>query len=199
MSTTTIENMSPDFGGEILARHWWVYLLRGLAGVLFGLLAFILPSITLLSLIILFAAYSLVNGIFSFVLAARAPRGSRVGGLVLTGVLGLLAGLIAFLLPAATAFAFVMLIGAWAIVTGVMEVAAAIKLRKIIHDEWLLALAGVATIGFGVLVLFMPSAGALALVWWIGAYGFAFGILLIVLAFKLRGRQHGGHIQHAGA
>jgi len=167
--------------------NWWVLALRGLVAVLFGVLAFVWPGATLITLIWLFGAFALVNGLLSLVLAAKAPKGyPRLGSLILGGLLGILAGLLTFVMPGITALGLLMLIAAWAIVTGIMEVIAAIKLRKVITNEWLLILAGIASVAFGVILFLQPAAGALALIWWIGIWALIFGILLIVLAFRMR-------------
>ena len=167
--------------------NWWLLALRGLVAVLFGVLAFVWPGATLITLVWLFGAFALVNGLLSLILAAKAPKGyPRIGSLILGGLLGILAGLLTFVMPGITALGLLMLIAAWAIVTGIMEVVAAIRLRKIIANEWLLFLAGIASVAFGVILFLQPAAGALALIWWIGAWALVFGILLIVLAFRMR-------------
>jgi uncharacterized membrane protein HdeD (DUF308 family) len=172
---------------DLLARNWWLLALRGLAGVLFGILAFIWPGITLVVLVYLFGAFALVNGILSLVLAWYAPRGyPRFGALILGGILSIAAGLIAFFLPGITALGLLIMIAAWAIVIGIIEIVAAVQLRKVITNEWLLILAGIASVAFGVVLLLYPRAGALVLVWWLGAYALVFGILLMILAFRLR-------------
>jgi uncharacterized membrane protein HdeD (DUF308 family) len=172
---------------ETLSRNWWLLALRGVAAVLFALLAFMWPGATLLTLVWLFGAFALVNGILSFVLATKAPKGyPRFGSLILGGLLGILAGLLTFVMPGITALGLLILIASWALVTGILEIIAAIKLRKEIDNEWLLILAGLASVAFGVLLLLQPAAGALVLIWWIGAYAFVFGILLLVLAFRMR-------------
>lgn len=172
---------------KLLARHWWVFALRGVVAVLFGVLAFVWPGITLLTLIFLFGGYSIANGILSLILAAKTPKGyPRFTGLILPGIFSLAAGVIAFIVPGITALALLLLIATWAIVNGVMEIVAAIRLRKEITNEWMLILAGLASVIFGVLFLIWPGAGALAMVWWIGAFAIVFGILLVALAFRLK-------------
>ncbi len=172
---------------DLLTRNWWLLALRGLAAVLFGVLAFVWPGATLISLVWLFGAFALVNGILSFALAAKAPKGyPRFGSLILGGLLGILAGLLAFVMPAITALGLLILIAVWAMLTGILEIVAAIKLRKEINNEWLLILVGILSLVFGVLLLLQPGAGALVLIWWIGAYALVFGILLFILAFRMR-------------
>lgn len=184
------DNLMMAGGGTVahlLTSNWWLLLLRGLVAVLFGILAFAWPGITLLTLIYLFGWYALVNGILSFFLAAKAPRGhTRIASLILGGLISILAGLLTFFMPGITALGLLILIAAWAIVNGIMEIVAAIKLRKVITNEWLLVLAGLASIVFGVLLFLQPGAGALVLVWWIGSFALVFGILLAILAFKMR-------------
>jgi uncharacterized membrane protein HdeD (DUF308 family) len=172
---------------DLLTHNWWLLALQGLAGVLFGLLAFVWPGITLLTLVCFFGAYALINGILSFVLAYRAPKGyPRFGSLIIGGLLSIAAGILTFVTPGLTALALLILIAAWAIVTGFMEIIAAVRLRKVIAHEWLLIVAGIASVLFGFLLLFQPGAGALVLIWWIGAYAVFFGFLLILLAFRMR-------------
>src|SRR5258707_1061226 len=154
--TTSFETMA-----DLLARYWWLLALRGLAGVLFGILAFIWPGITLFVLVCLFGAYALVNGVLSLILAWKAPKGfPQFGSLILGGILGIAAGLITFFMPGITALGLVIVIAAWAIVVGVMEIVAAIKLRKIITREWLWILAGTLSVAFGILLLLQPAVGA---------------------------------------
>jgi uncharacterized membrane protein HdeD (DUF308 family) len=172
---------------DLLTRNWWLLALRGLAAVLFGVIAFVWPGATLITLVWLFGAFALVNGFLSLVLAAKVPKGyPRFGSLILGGLLGILAGLLAFVMPAITALGLIILIAAWAMVTGILEIVAALKLRKEINNEWLLILVGILSLVFGVLLLLQPAAGALVLIWWIGAYALVLGILLFVLAFRMR-------------
>ena len=175
---------------SILARNWWAIALRGLFAVLFGVAAFIWPGITLAVLVLLWGAYALVDGIFALVAAVRAAeRRATWWPLVLEGILGIVAGVLTFLWPGITALVLLYLITAWAILTGIAEIVAAVRLRRVLTGEWLLGLAGVVSIVFGVLLIVFPGAGALAVVWLIGAYALVFGIVLIVLGFRLRGVQ----------
>ena len=172
---------------DLFARKWWVVALRGVVAVLFGVLAFVWPGITLLTLVYLYSAYALINGILAFILAFSAPKGyPRFGSLILQGLVSIVVGVIAFLMPGITALAFVILIAAWAIITGIFEIVAAVRLRKVITREWLLVLAGVLSVLFGVVVVALPAAGILALVWWIGSFSLLLGVLLIASAFRIR-------------
>lgn len=175
----------------ILSRNWWVFLLRGILAVIFGILAFIWPGTTLLTLIILFGAYALVDGIFA-IIAGVAGYGTteRWWAEVIEGVLGMVIGLMTLLWPGATALVVLYFIAAWAIVTGILEIAAAIQMRRYISGEWLLFLSGAVSVLFGVLLFIFPEAGALSLIAFIGAFAILFGSLLIVLALRLRSLPH---------
>jgi uncharacterized membrane protein HdeD (DUF308 family) len=170
-----------------LARNWWVLVVRGVLAVVFGILAFVLPGATVAALVILFGAFMLVDGLFALVSAwRRADRRTSWWPFVLEGLSGIAIGVITFMWPGVTAFALLYLIAAWAFVTGVFEIVAAIRLRKEIRGELVLALIGLASIIFAVLVILFPGEGAVAIVWAIGAYAVVFGILLIVLGLRLR-------------
>jgi uncharacterized membrane protein HdeD (DUF308 family) len=182
---------------ETLVRNWWMLALRGVAAVLFGLAAFIWPSITLTVLVLLFGAYAFVDGILALLAASRlhGDMGSeRWWALLVEGLVGVAAGILTFIWPSITTLVLLYLIAAWAVVTGVFEILTAIRLRKEVANEWMLALAGVASVVFGVLLAIHPSTGAVAVVWLIGAYAIVFGLLLLALAFRLRG--HKGAFQH---
>jgi uncharacterized membrane protein HdeD (DUF308 family) len=184
-------NQNTDATGTQMARllggNWKLLVLRGLLAIVFGILAFMWPGMTLIALVYLFGAYALVNGVIAFTIAARAPKGfPRFGGLIFEGIFSILAGIGAFLIPGITAFALLILIASWAIVTGIFEIVAAIRLRKVIENEWLLILAGILSTIFGVLLLMRPAAGAVAMVFWIAGFAIAFGILLIAAAFRVR-------------
>jgi uncharacterized membrane protein HdeD (DUF308 family) len=172
----------------LLSRNWWALALRGLAAILFGILAFAWPGITLFVLVIFFGAYMLVDGIFAIVAAVRAAgEQARWWLMLVEGILGVVVGLVTFFWPGLTAFALLYLIAAWAIVTGIMEIAAAIRLRREMVGEWALILGGAFTVLFGVLLVVIPArAGLLSLTWLIGAYAVVFGVLLVVLAFRVR-------------
>jgi uncharacterized membrane protein HdeD (DUF308 family) len=170
-----------------LARNWWVVALRGVLGILFGVMAFLWPGITLAVLVIFFGAYALVDGIFALVAGATsAGENERWWVMVLQGLAGIAAGLVTFFWPGITAIALLAVIAAWAIVTGVLEIAAAVRLRKEIEGEWLLALSGICSVVLGLLLIVWPAAGALAFVWLVGSYAIISGILLIAVALRLR-------------
>jgi len=182
-----VDSTIEDSIAELFQHNWWVLALRGLAAVLFGILAFIWPGITIFTLVLLFGAYALVNGILALVISFKGPRRiRRFGSLIFGGLISVAAGVIAFIWPGMTAFSLVIVIAAWAIVNGIAEIVAAIRLRKEITGEWLLVVAGIASILFGIALFLNPFIGALVLVWWIGGFTFAFGILLIVLGFRMR-------------
>jgi uncharacterized membrane protein HdeD (DUF308 family) len=171
-----------------LARNWWALALRGLVAVLFGLLTFLIPGITLVTLVLLFGAYALADGVFNVIAFFRVA--SHHWALLTEGVVGIIAGILTFVWPAITALVLLYLIAFWAIFTGLLEIIAGIRLRKAIASEWLLLVMGVLSLLFGVFILFAPGAGALAIVLWIGAYALVFGTTLLVLAFRLRGHRH---------
>jgi uncharacterized membrane protein HdeD (DUF308 family) len=174
-----------------LARNWWLLLLRGIAGIVFGVLALAWPGLTLLTLIILYGAYMLVTGAFEIGAAILGPGGAGPRWwLALIGLCGVIIGIGTFVWPGVTALVLLLFIAAWAIVTGVLEIVGAIKLRKEIDNEWALILSGVVSVLFGLAVAILPGAGALALVWAIGLFAIAIGVLSCVLAFRLRAHAH---------
>jgi uncharacterized membrane protein HdeD (DUF308 family) len=175
----------------LISAKWWSFVVRGLLAIIFGILALIMPGPTLLALVLLFGIYSVADGIFNIMGAFTVEREqTRWWVLLIEGIVSIAAGVIAFVLPGLTALALLYLIAAWAVVTGVLEIAAAIRLRRHIKGEWLLALAGVLSVVFGALIALRPGVGALAIVWWIGAYAIAFGALLIALGLRIRQLVH---------
>lgn len=178
-----------DALSEVLADSWWAVGLRGLLGIAFGLICLLVPAAAILALILLFSAYMLVDGVLAIVSGIKAARnGERWGLLILEGVVDLAAGVIAFLWPAITTVAFVILIAVWAIISGALMLAAAFTL-KIDHGRWWLALGGIASVIFGIVLLIAPVVGAVVLTWWLGAYAIVFGVMLLVLAFQLHGKK----------
>jgi uncharacterized membrane protein HdeD (DUF308 family) len=175
----------------VLVRNWWALALRGVAAVLFGLIAFLMPGVTLAALVLLFGAYSLVDGVFSIIAGIRAAeRHERWWPFVLEGLLSILVGVIAFLRPLLAAVVLLYFVAAWAILTGVIRISAAIRLRKQIQGEWMLILNGALSVLLGIFLMFLPGAGFVTLVWWLGAYATIYGITLITLAFRLRAHRN---------
>jgi uncharacterized membrane protein HdeD (DUF308 family) len=162
-------------------------IVRGIVGLVIGLLAMLWPGVTIAVLVVIFGVYALIDGLSNLF---HGLRRSRTHGpswaMALQGLVGIAAGVVAFIWPTITAFAVVILIGAWALVTGVFEIIAAIRLRREIRGEWLLALSGVLSVAFGVLIFFFPAAGAIGIAWILGAYAAAAGVVLVVLGMRLR-------------
>ena len=172
---------------KVLAQNWWTLALRGAVAMIFGLIAFFIPQVTLYALTILFGAYALIDGIVSLGAAIDVGRsGEHWWGLVFEGVAGVLAAVCTLIWPALTLLVLIFIIAAWAVVTGILEIVAAIQLRRHMAGEWLLIVAGAASILFGVLLFAAPGPGAIVLAWWMGAYIFIFGLLMLGLAFRLR-------------
>ena len=170
-----------------LAKNWWSLVIRGVAAILLGVVTFAWPGITLAALVLLYGAYALVDGVMAIIGAVRAAQShERWGALLIEGVAGIAAAAITILWPGITALALGIVIASWAIVTGVFELVAAVRLRKHITGEWLLALAGIASIAFGVLIIIAPLAGALVIALWVGAYTLVFGVLMVALGLRLR-------------
>jgi uncharacterized membrane protein HdeD (DUF308 family) len=175
--------------GTMLAANWWAVALRGLFAVLFGVLTFAWPGITIATLVILFAAYLLVDGVFGIVAAVRAAtHHGRWGLLLLEGIVDILAGIAVFVWPAAAVIVYVYLIAGWAIVSGGLMLGAAFAM-SLEHGRWWLALGGVVSVIWGILLFLSPAAGAVVLALWLGAYALVFGITLLILAFRLRARH----------
>jgi uncharacterized membrane protein HdeD (DUF308 family) len=183
-----------------IASRWGWVVLRGVFAIVLGFLAFAHPGTLGLTLVLMFAGYAFVSGIATFVTAVQGGRAGapRWGTLMLEALLSIGVGIVAVLWPATTALAFIWVLGAWAVISGVLEMASAVRLRKLIEHEWALGLAGLLSFTFGALLLLRPALGGLAVVWWLGAYAVSFGILMIVVGFRLRGVAHalgdGGHL-----
>jgi uncharacterized membrane protein HdeD (DUF308 family) len=170
-----------------LSRYWWVLVVRGIIAILFGVFAFTLPLATLSALVLVFGAYALVDGIFAIAAAVAGRRLTPHWWVVLlTGLLGIGVGALTLFNPAITAVALLVYIAAWAVAVGVLQVVAAVRLRREITGEWWLALGGILAIAFGVMLMARPSAGALALLWLIGAYAIVWGIMLLIGGFDIR-------------
>ena len=185
----------------VLVRNWWALALRGVAAIVFGLIAFVRPGVTLAALVLLFGAYALVDGVFAIVAGIRAAeRHERWWPFALEGLVSIIAGLITFVMPLATAAALLYLVGFWAIFSGVFRIAAAIRLRREIRGEWLLILNGLLAIVFGVLAIGMPGPALVTLVWFIGGYALVIGVVLVGLGFRLRSHKSrmAAHARPAG-
>ncbi|MBO3748265.1 HdeD family acid-resistance protein [Streptosporangiaceae bacterium NEAU-GS5] len=171
---------------EAVSSTWWVIAVRGVLAILFGLMAIIWPKITVLALVILFGVYAIVNGGFALYAAFRGGGGQSRGWLAFSGIVGIVAGIVVLVWPKITTFALLLLIAIWFIVTGVMEIIAAIVLHREIDSEWMLVLSGALSVIFGLLLLIWPASGAIAIVWLIGVFAIVFGIALLYLAFRVK-------------
>src|SRR6516225_4150820 len=171
-----------------LADNWWLLLLRGIAAIAFGSLAFFWPGLTLVTLTLLWGAYALMDGVIAIWAAVNASGGDAGPRwwLGLSGVAGILTGVVTFYYTGTTTLVLLMFIAVWAIIIGILQIWGAIVLRKVLQHEWLLILSGVLSIAFGVILMAQPGAGALAFAWMIAWYAIFFGCLYVALAFKLK-------------
>jgi uncharacterized membrane protein HdeD (DUF308 family) len=179
---------------DALIRNWWAVVLRGVVALLFGVLTIVNPGLTVAVLVVMFGAYAVVNGLFTIIQAVASRHGERHwAALVVSGVLSVALGLLTFFMPGLTAMVLLYLIATWAIIVGITEIMTAVRLRKVVTGEWLLIVAGVLSLIFGVFLIVFPGAGAIAVALWIGTYAIMLGVLLIALGFRLRrwGRAHG--------
>jgi len=172
---------------EALKRYWWVPVIRGISGIVFGIIAFAYPGLALATLVLLFGAWVLIDGVFRIV-GATAGRASDPdwGFHLVVGILGVVIGVFTFRAPGITALALIIYIAAWALMVGAVEIALAIKLRREMKGEWFLILMGLASIIFAALLLWNPGPGALALLWLIASYAIVFGVLAVIFGFRLR-------------
>ena len=183
---------------EQLIKNWWMLALRGLLAIVFGVIAFLQPDVTVVALVWLWGAYALTDGIFTVVASVKAAeQGKSWGMLMFDGICGIAAGVIAFTWTGITAVTLFYLVAAWAVVSGIFEIAAAISLRKVIEGEWMLGLSGVLSILLGVVLMANPGAGLVATVWMIGGYAILFGIVTIALSFKLKALGQPSNQSHA--
>src|SRR5436309_15826981 len=172
---------------ETLKRHWWVPVIRGIAAIVFGVIAFVYPGLTVAVLVLLFGAWVLVDGIFRVIGAIGHRASDKEWGFdLIIGIVGIIIGFLTFHAPQITALALIIYIAAWALMIGATEIALAIKMRREIKGEWFLILMGLCSIVFAVMLLWNPLPGALALVWLIGSYAIVFGVLGIIFGFRLR-------------
>lgn len=170
-----------------LSQNWWAVALRGVAAIIFGALALAWPGLAFTALVLVFGIYALWDGVFAIVsVLTRHTGGNHRWFMLLEGVVSLITGIVTFAFPDIAGVALLYLIAAWAVVTGILELVAAIRLRREITGEWLLALGGIASVVFGIVIALFPAAGIVAVTWLIGAYAIVFGVLLLFLAFRLR-------------
>jgi uncharacterized membrane protein HdeD (DUF308 family) len=184
MSQTTTYPLPSVLGP--LARNWWLVLLRGIAAVIFGILTFVWPGITLVTLVLLYGAFAFVDGVFALWAGIAGGAPAPRWWLILIGLLGIGVGIITAVLPGMTALVLLYFIAFWAIVMGVMEIIGAIRLRKEIDNEWMLVASGIVSVLFGIILIVAPGAGALGVLFVIGVYAVIYGATLIGLAFRLR-------------
>jgi uncharacterized membrane protein HdeD (DUF308 family) len=170
-----------------LSQNWWLVVLRGVLAILFGIAAFAWPGITLLTLVLFFGVYAIIDGVIAIVTGlSRTRETPRWWMFLLEGLLNIAAGIVALLMPGLATLVLIYILASWAVITGILEIAAAIRLRHEITNEWFLALGGVLSIGLGILLFLQPAAGSLAIIWTIAAYAVLFGILLVILGVRLR-------------
>ena len=175
---------------QALAFYWWLILLRGICAILFGVLTFIWPGVTLFTLVLLYGAFALADGIFALAAAITGGTATSRWWLAIVGLLGIAAGVVTFLWPGMTAVVLKLFIACWAIAIGIMQIIGAIQLRKEIDNELLLIAGGVLSVIFGLILLLQPAVGVLALLFTIGAYAILYGILLVSFSLRLRRRAH---------
>jgi uncharacterized membrane protein HdeD (DUF308 family) len=169
-----------------LIRNWWLFALRGLFAVVFGVVAFVWPEVTRLALVLWFGAYLVLDAILALVIGIGPLRGTRWWPMIVTGLVGIVAGMLVLVWPDTAALTLLYLVAIWAVAKGVLEIAAAIVFRREIENEWALGLTGLASITFGVLLVAFPQAGLVGMTWTIGAYSLVAGLAQLVLAFHLR-------------
>jgi uncharacterized membrane protein HdeD (DUF308 family) len=186
MQSTTSVTLPDHPVLHALAKNWWLLLLRGIAAIVFGVLAFAWPGLTLLTLIFLYGAYALADGVIAIIAAITGGAPAGRGWLAIVGILGIAVGALTFMLPGMTALILLFTMAGWAVAIGVFQIIGAIRLRKEIDNEWFLILSGAISVLFGLGVVVNPGAGAVALVWVIATYAIVAGVLYIGLAFRLK-------------
>lgn len=169
-----------------LIRNWWLFALRGVFAIVFGVVAFVWPEVTRLALVLWFGAYLVLDAILALVIGIGPLRGTRWWAMIVTGLVGIVAGVLVLIWPDTAALTLLYLVAIWAVAKGVLEIAAAIAFRREIENEWALGLTGLASIALGVLLVAFPQAGLVGLTWAIGAYSLVAGVAQLVLAFRLR-------------
>ncbi len=182
----------------MLSDHWWLMLVRGIIAILFGILAFAQPGITLATLVILFGAFAFADGILAVWTAiTRRQEEENWGLLLLGGLIGIGIGIVTWIAPGVTALTLLFYVAIWAVAIGMLEIVGAIRLRKVIQGEWLLIVAGVVSVAVGIALMARPGAGALAVLWLIASYAIVYGLTLIALSFRLRSFGHRMHERFA--
>ncbi|WP_052081387.1 HdeD family acid-resistance protein [Paracoccus halophilus] len=177
---------------RVMAANWWVVLLRGIAAILFGLLALIWPGLTVYALLLVFGGYAIFDGIMAITVGfQRRTADEGWWSWALDGFLSIVIGLMALFWPAATALVFVIWMAAWAVIAGIFRIIAAIRLRRDIQGEWALGLSGLLLAVWGILMAMIPAAGLLSIAWLIGTFALLIGVAMIVLALRLRGMRQG--------
>jgi uncharacterized membrane protein HdeD (DUF308 family) len=189
MSTDAL-NPRPRIMLHAMAKNWWLFLLRGLAAVIFGVIAFMMPGIGIASLVILYGAYAFVDGIVALAAAFSGEAKDQRWWLAAIGLLGLAVGVLTLMMPGVTAMALLYFIAFWSIAIGVMQIIGAIRLRNEIDNEWWLGLGGLLSVLLGVFMIAMPGAGALGLIWAIASFAIIYGVTLIMLSFRLKKHSH---------
>jgi uncharacterized membrane protein HdeD (DUF308 family) len=176
---------------NLLARNWWSVGIRGVAAIALGIVALVSPNIALLSLVYVFGAYALVDGVFAIISAVRGDPATRGHGfyVAVIGIAGIIAGIGSFVLPEITALTLLYIVAIWAIITGAFAILAAYRLRKEIEGELFMAIGGIASIAFGILAIVFPGSGLLSIIWLLGVYAIIFGVSLLALAWRLRSLQ----------
>jgi uncharacterized membrane protein HdeD (DUF308 family) len=196
-STFASHDVKTEDMSAVLAQNWWAIGLRGLCAIIFGIIAFVAPGATILSLVFVFAAYMLVDGIFAILAGVRAARQhERWGLLVLEGIANIALAAIVSLWPGLTVLAFVLWIAAWSIISGALMLGASFRLKGD-HGRGWLAFGGIVSIIYGILLAIAPLIGAIVLTWWLGAYALVFGAALIALSFQLRSRRNDANVATA--
>ena len=171
----------------ILSQNWWTLLLRGLVAILFGIIAFAYPSAAIIAGLAVFAAFAFIEGIFAFMAAFGWGLPSRERWLMgLLGLLGIAIGVLAVVRPGITALSIVLLVAWWAIIGGIIQIVVAVEMRKQIPGEWWLVLSGLLSIAFGALLFWRPGVGLVTLVWIFASYAIAYGVIMLLLAFRAR-------------
>src|SRR5262245_28220511 len=190
MTNVAHSPLVPGLMLHALCKNWWLLLLRGIAAIVFGILTFVWPGITLLTLVLFYGAFALVDGVLAIAAAIMGGAPAPRWWLAIIGLLGIAVGILTFMMPGVTALVLLLFIAGWAIATGVFQIIGAIQLRKEIDNEWLLIAGGVLSVLFGLILIVQPGTGALALLYVIGAYAILYGILLVVLSLRLRTHAH---------